>query len=255
MKSSREHLLRDLRHRFSALLIVSLISWMTMVGMLVFFWWDGLNLKVRGVSWLVLGLLVSAAQLTLLITVAVKLCSTMEARSSLMSTLEYASEHDCLTGLVNRRGFEFSLSNAIYVAARQKKSLSLLYLDLDGFKLVNDLYGHAVGDILLGAVATSWRESTRDGDILARLGGDEFVMLTHATGSDVEALCQRLLSVATVKIMKDFPELRIGVSIGAAEFPRDAKDGSSLIRAADSAMLSAKSLGRSCFTWATKRAG
>ena len=250
MKARREHLVRDLRHRFNALLVVSLVSWMSMVGMLVFLWLDGQTLKVGGVSWFVPGILTSLTQLVLLIFVAVKLHSTMAARSSLMSTLEYASEHDLLTGLVNRRGFEFSLNDALYLAVRQRRPLSLLYLDLDGFKRVNDIHSHAVGDHLLRAVASSWRESVRDGDVLARLGGDEFVLLTHATGADVEALSERLLGVATANLMADFPELRIGVSIGIAEFPRDAKDANGLILAADSAMLNAKNSGRSCFKWA-----
>lgn len=226
-----------------------------MAGTLVFLWYDDLAFKAVGASWFLMGLLASAAQLALLVFVAVKLRSTMKARSNLMSTLEFASEHDYLTGLMNRRGFELSLNTALYLATRQGKSLSLLYLDLDGFKKVNDIYSHAVGDRLLRAVAGGWHESTRDGDVLARLGGDEFVLLTHATGADVEVLSQRLLSVAAVNLMADFSELRIGVSIGIAEFPRDAKDASSLILAADSAMLNAKNSGRSCFKWAMRSFG
>ena len=138
------------------------------------------------------------------------------------------------------------------MASRQRHSLTLLYLDLDGFKQVNDSHGHAVGDRLLRAVASNWGEVVRGGDILARLGGDEFVLLTSAIGSEVEALSERLISVAKASRMDEISDLQIGVSIGVAEFPLDGKDATSLVLAADSAMLDAKGLGKSCFQRAMK---
>lgn len=223
-----------------------------MTGILLFLWLHGQNLKVGQFSWFAPGAMVSLLQLILLIYFASKLHSTMKARSSLMSTLEYASEHDLLTGLINRRGFEFALNDALHLAARQRRTLSLLYLDLDGFKQVNDIHSHAVGDHLLRVVAEIWSQSVRDKDVLARLGGDEFVLLTHATGTEVETLSERLLSVATASLMAEFPQLRIGVSIGVAEFPRDGKDAGSLILSADAAMLRAKESGKSCYKWALR---
>jgi diguanylate cyclase (GGDEF)-like protein len=223
---------------------------MTMTGILLFLWMQGQNLKLGHLSWLAPGVMVSIVQLVFLIFFASRLHGTMKARSSLMSILEYASEHDVLTGLINRRGFEFALNDALHLAARQRRVLSLLYLDLDGFKQVNDIHSHAVGDHLLSVVAKIWSESVRDGDVLARLGGDEFVLLTHATGAEVETLSERLLSVATASLVAEFPDLRIGVSIGVAEFPRDGKDTGSLLLSADSAMLRAKDSGKSCYKWA-----
>ncbi len=223
-----------------------------MTGMLLFLWLQGQRLTMGHFSWFVPGVMVSVTQLVFLIVFASKLHNTMKARSNLMSTLAYASEHDLLTGLVNRRGFEIALNDALHLAARQRSALSLLYLDLDGFKQVNDIHSHAVGDKLLRTVANIWNESVRDGDVLARLGGDEFVLLAHATGAEVEALSERLLGVATASLMAEFPELRIGVSIGIAEFPRDGKDAGGLILSADSAMLKAKDSGKSCYKWALR---
>lgn len=252
LEARREDLVRDLRHRFNALLGVSLFSWATMAGLLVFVWIHGQVLGVKSFSWFIFGVFMSMLQLVFLVFVAFRLHSTMKVRSSLLSNLEYASEHDSLTGLINRRGFEFYLKESLLMASRQRHSLTLLYLDLDGFKQVNDSHGHAVGDRLLRAVASNWGEVVRGGDILARLGGDEFVLLTSAIGSEVEALSERLISVAKASRMDEISDLQIGVSIGVAEFPLDGKDATSLVLAADSAMLDAKGLGKSCFQRAMK---
>ena len=253
MKASQEDLVRDLRHRFNALLGVSLFSWVTMAGVLVFVWLHGQILGVNSFAWFVLVIFMSTLQLVFLVFVAHRLHSTMKVRSNLLSNLEYESGHDVLTGLVNRRGFDFSLKEALLIAAHQKKSLTLLYLDLDGFKKVNDSLGHAAGDHLLKTIASSWSKNVRSGDILARLGGDEFVLLTSGGGREAEALAERLLNAANASLLDGFPDVHVGVSIGISEFPRDGKDANSLILAADSAMLNAKSLGKSRFQWAIEK--
>lgn len=250
MQISQESLVRHLRHQFNALLGVSLFSWATMAGLLIFIWLHGQALGVKSFACFVLGACLSSVQLFFLVLVAVRMHRTMKTRSKLLSSLEYESGHDVLTGVLNRRGFDLSLRQAMSAAGHQKKSLTLLYLDLDGFKQVNDLHSHAVGDRLLRVVANKWSRTIRGGDLLARLGGDEFALITGATGAEVEALCERLLGVAKASLLEEFPALQIGVSIGVAEFPRDGRQADELVLAADSAMLVAKALGKSCFQWA-----
>lgn len=252
MKNRREDLVRHLRHRFNALLAVSFFSWLTMAGVLLYVWLHGHVLGLDSLLWFVSGFSISMLQLVFLVVIATKLHSTMKVRSSLLTNLEYESEHDPLTGLINRRGFDICIKHALFVARRQEKPLSLLYLDLDGFKKVNDLHGHAVGDRLLQAVSKSWASVTRNGDVLARLGGDEFVLLSSATGREAEIVAERFLEVAKANLMEGFPGLLIGVSIGISEFPRNAQDAGSLVLTADSAMLKAKALGKSCFQWASQ---
>lgn len=255
MKVRREDLVRHLRHRFNTLLGVSLFSWLTMSGLMLFIWRHAQSLEIESSAWFVMGLLISVGHVLFLLFVAVRLQRTMEVRSRLLCNLEYESEHDSLTGLLNRRAFEWSLNEILRADGRQKGAFTLLYLDLDGFKQVNDVHGHAVGDELLKMLAGNWGRAIRGDDRLARLGGDEFVMLTRSTGTEVEQISERLLNVARTSLLSGFPDLKLGVSIGIAEFPRDGRDAASLVLAADSAMLKAKASGKARFQRAEHRAG
>ena len=160
------------------------------------------------------------------------------------------AERDSLTGLLNRHTFSAILESLIRKGGSDV--LTLLYLDLDSFKLVNDLNGHAMGDRLLLSVANALTATLRPGDLCARLGGDEFViLLKQFPGDQLSALCQRLLSNVTessARVMQQ-AELpgRISCSIGVADFPQSADSAGALMAAADQAMYRAKAGGRN--TW------
>ena len=120
--------------------------------------------------------------------------------------------------------------------------MTLLYIDLDGFKPVNDEFGHDVGDQLLIAVAKRLDACTRAEDVVARLGGDEFAVLIDAeTGPrDAEEVSERLAGALTEPFMIDGHRLRLGASIGQAVYPIDAGDADGLLRCADAAMFGVK---------------
>jgi diguanylate cyclase (GGDEF)-like protein len=123
----------------------------------------------------------------------------------------------------------------------------VLFIDLDGFKQVNDAHGHAAGDSLLRAVGERLSVISRDGDVVARLGGDEFLMLVCLASADqaqLDALCNRVYQQLLAPVSVDGADLKVSGSVGLALFPRDAATGDDLIRVADVAMYSAKQHGR-----------
>ncbi len=150
--------------------------------------------------------------------------------------------HDQLTSLANRVQFTRELRDAISRAREQISSITLLYMDLDGFKPVNDEFGHDVGDQLLVAVAKRLRSRTRAEDTLARLGGDEFAVLIDSQTAPVDAkeISDRLAGALTRPFVIDGHHLRLGASIGRAVFPIDADDADGLLRRADATMLAIK---------------
>jgi len=154
------------------------------------------------------------------------------------------AHYDGLTGLPNRRLFYDRLGQAIAIAKRNRHELALLYLDLDGFKAVNDTLGHDAGDELLKAAAGRIRQKLRESDTVARLGGDEFtVILPMIAGrEDVAKVAEKILGALSTSFSlsgrKEEP--RVGVSIGIAVYPADARDTDALVKAADTAMYCAK---------------
>lgn len=159
--------------------------------------------------------------------------------------LEHEATHDRLTGLPNRAFFYSWLPHAIERAKREGLVLAVLFLDLDGFKKINDDFGHADGDRLLTEVARRFRHAVRGSDVLARFGGDEFtVALLMKARGDVVPVSERLIvsleGSTSVALNRDTP---LGVSIGIAFFPDDGGDPDSLVRAADRAMYRAKAGG------------
>jgi diguanylate cyclase (GGDEF)-like protein len=160
----------------------------------------------------------------------------------LLDEMTHQALHDQLTGLANRLQFTEQLRAAIEDARREVHPVTLLYMDLDGFKPVNDEFGHDVGDQLLVAVAKRLAACTREEDTVARLGGDEFaVLIDSATASaDAEAVSERLARSLTDPFVIEGHELRLGVSIGRAVFPIDAGDPDGLLRCADAAMFGVK---------------
>ncbi|MGF1686440.1 EAL domain-containing protein [Photobacterium japonica] len=155
---------------------------------------------------------------------------------------KYNAEHDYLTGLLNRRG----ITHAIIQHQPSLHAYSLLFLDIDGFKLINDTYGHAVGDKLLRAIAIRLQEALRFKGLLARFGGDEFIIqIEHRNISDPTRFAQQLIKALNRPFhLKEVGELSIGCSIGTSQYPQDAKDIETLITQADMAMHRAKLRGR-----------
>ncbi len=160
--------------------------------------------------------------------------------------LTYQATHDLLTGVPNRAEFERIANKALDCAHAGERPHVLLFLDLDGFKIINDTCGHAAGDELLRQFGQMLRSKTRDSDVIARLGGDEFgILLRHCGIEDGERAAEGILSaVASFRFSWQAQFFRLGVSIGAAALDRDCHDVDDALSAADSACGWAKSMGR-----------
>jgi diguanylate cyclase (GGDEF)-like protein len=157
--------------------------------------------------------------------------------------LQHQAFHDQLTGLANRALFWDRLGHAIDLAAREGRPVGVAYLDLDGFKAVNDRYGHLVGDVVLAAVAERLRGCVRPADTLARLGGDEFAVLVEGVdGRPPEELGQRLVDALTTPFTVGAETIDIGTSVGMAIGTWPAPDDA--VVAADAAMYRAKAAGK-----------
>jgi diguanylate cyclase (GGDEF)-like protein len=153
--------------------------------------------------------------------------------------------HDHLTGLPNRGLFADRLEHALIRSVRSGRALAVLFVDLDGFKAVNDRYGHACGDLLLKQVADRMRDGLRGMDTLARLGGDEFTVLCEDL-EDVDeavAIAERLAESLAPPFRIEGSETTISGSVGIA-MGRPSEDGSAVLRRADAAMYRAKARGR-----------
>ncbi|NTV95515.1 MAG: EAL domain-containing protein [Thiobacillus sp.] len=161
--------------------------------------------------------------------------------------LVHLAQHDALTGLPNRVLLADRMRQAIGQAHRSGQVLAVCYLDLDGFKPVNDAHGHQQGDRLLVEMARRMRGVLRGGDTVARLGGDEFVFLLQGLNNieECELSLNRLLAVVAQPILIDDTPVSLSASIGVSLYPNDDEDPDTLIRHADQAMYSAKQSGRS----------
>jgi diguanylate cyclase (GGDEF)-like protein len=150
--------------------------------------------------------------------------------------------HDALTGLPNRRSFDQALQVAIASPPRSGGSHALLMMDLNGFKRINDLYGHQAGDELLTQVGGRLSRSVRDGDLVARLGGDEFAVLAmHTAGAEsAMGLATRIMESLALPITTGAGEHQVGVAIGVALLPADGCTADDLLRKADVALYRAK---------------
>ncbi len=159
--------------------------------------------------------------------------------------LAYQAQHDFLTGLPNRVLFEERLERAVVSAARYGRRLALLFLDLDGFKAVNDAFGHEAGDAILQEAARRLRACLRRSDTLARFGGDEFTVLVSEIQAADDARQVGLALLAALSEPFELPGGRVELtaSIGVSVYPDDAQDAAQLKRHADAAMYHVKESG------------
>ncbi len=163
--------------------------------------------------------------------------------------IQFMAFNDVLTRLPNRQLFADRLQQAIALARRNRTLLAICYLDLDGFKSVNDRYGHQAGDQLLVQLAKRLPKELREHDTLARLGGDEFVILLNDLGSILngEEILTRILQSIAQPYEVSGHRVHISASIGVTFFPNDDSDPDTLLRHADHAMYSAKDDGKNTF--------
>jgi len=154
----------------------------------------------------------------------------------------HAALHDALTDLPNRTLFENRLEHGLAQAKRHDRTLAVMFLDLDGFKKVNDVHGHDVGDLVLQTTANRLKEHARDDDTVSRFGGDEFLyLLTEIDGDkDAALVAQKIANAIQLPIPLPISELIVKSSIGIAIFPKDGTSASALIKSADTAMYRAK---------------
>lgn len=165
--------------------------------------------------------------------------------------LSHQAEHDLLTGLPNRRSVDEYLDNIYQVARHGSKPFAILFMDLDGFKQVNDQHGHEVGDALLVEVANMFQKVLRQTDFLARQGGDEFVLVVgnYLHRMELVQLAQRLIHLFSKPVSIGNISVNIGVSIGIAEYPRHGQQIKELLHAADKAMYASKKNGKNSYSF------
>ena len=163
--------------------------------------------------------------------------------------LDRVAHFDPLTGTPNRRLLADRMEQSIARTNRSDKSLAVCYLDLDGFKAINDQYGHAFGDQLLVGVSNNLRHVLRSEDTLARLGGDEFVLLLSDISSPEECslILARVVNAIRTPLAIDGHEISVSASIGVSLYPQDHSDADTLLRHADQAMYLAKESGKNRF--------
>lgn len=165
--------------------------------------------------------------------------------------LEHLSNHDLLTALPGRTLFQEHGRTAIQRARRTGRMLAILYIDLDGFKIVNDSLGHDVGDSLLREVACRLRGGLRESDVVARINGDEFAVLVEdlADLTGAAAVAETLLATLAKPVIIDDRELYAPASVGISCFPQDGDDVATLLKHADAAMYQAKAQGRGIYRY------
>lgn len=169
------------------------------------------------------------------------------AMASAVAELEHLASQDDLTGLYNKRVFTDRLTHAVERAARSGNSLALIFIDLDGFKALNDRRGHIVGDCLLRQVATRLRLCARAADTVCRWGGDEFAVIAEdADATHAHAFAQRIALALRQSFVLDDISIAVTASVGFSLFPDDASDVQGLVHNADAAMYRAKRIRNGC---------
>jgi diguanylate cyclase (GGDEF)-like protein/PAS domain S-box-containing protein len=177
--------------------------------------------------------------------------SDISAEKFAAERIHRLAHYDATTELPNRVLLQDRLLHAINRVARGGKRLALLFLDLDGFKLINDTYGHSAGDEVLRLVGVRLTSRLRKADIVARIGGDEFAVVVSDVdqGNDVQTICDQLLQVITEPYELSGQTSSVTTSIGIAIFPEDGGDVQTLLKHADAAMYRAKERGKNRYAF------
>ncbi|MGA9811134.1 MAG: EAL domain-containing protein [Terriglobales bacterium] len=182
-------------------------------------------------------------------TGAVIVFRDVSAARAMADQITHSAEHDFLTGLPNRMLLNDRVNQAIAMAPRHHKRVAVLFLDLDGFKHINDSLGHPIGDKLLQSIAKRLVECVRASDTVSRQGGDEFVVLLSEVerSEDTAITARRMLQTVAEAHSIDNHDLHVTTSIGVSVFPDDGLDAETLIKNADTAMYQAKENGRQSY--------
>ncbi len=177
--------------------------------------------------------------------------AALASASRVIASAEHRARHDALTGLANRALFLELVARQIEIGKRERSRSAILYIDLDGFKPINDRHGHAAGDALLCAVGGRLRDAVRGTDLAARLGGDEFaVLLVHAGVEQAAAIAAKLVDSLSAPYEIGPASLTVRASIGVAGFPESAATAEEVLKRADAAMYRAKAAGGGrCAVW------
>ncbi|BCB27535.1 hypothetical protein SKTS_24210 [Sulfurimicrobium lacus] len=170
-------------------------------------------------------------------------------RKGLQDNLRHMAHYDELTNLPNRALFFDRLERALADARRHGSDFAMLFIDLDGFKAVNDAYGHQAGDRLLQEVAHRMEQCVRESDTVARMGGDEFAVIVGdvAQNEDASGVAQKIIDSLSAPLLLDGVDCHIGASIGISLFPHDGETSETLLTKADGAMYSAKNKGKNTY--------
>ncbi len=185
---------------------------------------------------------------------AAELASVAEELALAERRMKFLANHDALTGLPSLRLCRDRIDQAIAVARRDNVRFALMYVDLDGFKAVNDNLGHMAGDAVLKQVATRLKSCVREIDTVARVGGDEFNILLPKIGhaADAAVLAERLIAALSKDIKISDVTARIGASIGIAVYPTDGMTTEELMKRADQAMYAIKRASKNSYMFATE---
>ena len=179
-----------------------------------------------------------------------ELALQLEERRSIEAKLAVAATHDSLTGLPNRASFFEQFNHAIALADRQQENIALLFLDMDGLKIVNDAFGHDGGDMLIQQVGERLKGNIRKSDYVARLAGDEFVVILEnlqRVDDDVSMVCTKLLTALAEPYDIRGRRIKLTASIGVSLFPDHGNSTEELLHRADSAMYQVKNGGKNNF--------
>jgi len=178
------------------------------------------------------------------------LVDSLSHQQNALGVMESLAHHDALTGLPNRVALDSYLPRAQQHSQTTSSCLALLYLDLDGFKPINDQYGHGAGDQLLREVALRLRDCLREGDLVARLGGDEFLMVLQVPSetalAQAQLVARRALEKLSAPVDLADKQLQVGCSIGGALWPLDSSNLAEVMELADQALYRAKHAGKNC---------
>ena len=184
------------------------------------------------------------------VTHHVGVMSDVSALVNYQAELQHQARYDVLTGLPNRAALDERLENAIARARESGTEVSVLFLDLDRFKQVNDSLGHRVGDALLSQMAKRLLQVVRTSDLVARYGGDEFMVIAeHSDAPQLVPMVKRIIASMTEPLRVAQHDLYVEVSVGISTFPHDGLDADTLIRNADAAMYLAKDNGRNGYQY------